>query len=119
MSFSIGKLFGPGEPPLSEDENRLLAQLQANRKSVVYQQIPDKMMTEFMTGIFPDRQLVRIVRKVFHSKLIADKPSLRSVYLEDLIRYALTINRFSTRLILHHGVDPQAVTALLLKDISL
>jgi hypothetical protein len=119
MSFSIGKLFGPGEPPFSEDENRLLAQLQANRKSVLYQQIPDKMMTEFMTGIFSDRQLVRIVSKVYRSKLIADKPSLRGIYLEDLIRYALTINRFSTRLILHHGVGPQAVAAILLKDISL
>jgi hypothetical protein len=77
------------------------------------------MMTEFMTVIFSDRQLVHIIKKVFRSKLMTDKQSLRGMYLDDLIRYALMINRFSTRLILHHGVDPRTVTELMLKDINL
>jgi uncharacterized membrane protein len=118
MGFSIGKIFGPGEPPLTEEETHLLTQLQANRKDALYQQIPDNMMTEFMTVIFSDRQLKNIIKKVFHSKLISDKTSLRGVYLEDSIRLSLSMNRFSTRLILHHGVSPQTVAAIMLKDVS-
>jgi len=119
MGFSISKLFGPGEPPFSDAENKLLTQLQANRKDALYQQIPDKMMTEFMTVIFPDRQLRSIVKRVFRSKLISDKPSLRGGYLEDTIRLSLSMNRFSSRLILHHGIDARAVAGVMLKDISL
>lgn len=119
MSFSFKKLLGTGEPPLSDTENRVLTQLQANRKTALYQQIPDRMMTEFMTVIFSDRQLVHIIKKIFRTKLIDDKQSLRGIYLDDLIRYTLMINRFSTRLILHYGVDPGIVAELMLKDINL
>jgi hypothetical protein len=119
MGFSFSKLFGPGEPPLSATEKQVLTQLQANRKTALYQQVPDTMMTEFMTVIFSDRQLVHIIKKIFRSKQIADKQSFRGMYLDDLIRYSLMINRYSTRLILHHGVDPGIVAELMLKDINL
>ena len=108
--FSIDK-------PLNAVETNLLTKLQANRKVVLYQEIPDNMMNEFISSIYSNRQLVRIIKKAYRSRLIGDRADVSRVYLEYLLRLALTANQFGARLIVHHGVDPEIIITIILKDI--
>ena len=108
--FSIDK-------PLNSVETDLLTKLQANRKVVLYQEIPDNMMNEFISSIYSNRQLVRIIKKAYRSRLIGDRADVSRMYLEYLLRLALTTNQFGARLIVHHGVDPEIIITIILKDI--
>jgi hypothetical protein len=106
-----------GDKPLNAVETALLTKLQANRKVVLYQEIPDNMMNEFITGIYSNRQLVRIIKKAYRSRLIGDKADVSRMYLEYLLRLALSSNQFGARLIIYHGVDPEIIVTMILKDI--
>jgi hypothetical protein len=120
MSFSIKKFLGLTiEPPLTDVEIRLLTQLQVNRKATMVELIPDNMMIQFITTIYPDRNLKSITKKIYRSKFIGDKADLRRAYLEDLIHSCLSINRFGRKLLLYHGIDPQTVVNIMLIDINL
>jgi uncharacterized membrane protein len=120
MSFSIKKFLGLTiEPPLTDIETCLLTQLQANRKVALKEIIPDTLMIQFITTIYSDRNLKSITKKICRSKFIGDKADLRiSYYAEDLLRSCLSMNHFGRNLILHHGINPQAVVDIMLRDIN-
>ena len=120
MGFSMKKFLGPRQEnlPFKESENRLFIQLQANRKMALAEIIPEGLMIQFLTNIFPDGQLRAITNAVYNTKSI-DGESLRRIYLEDILRSTLSINRFGRKLILHHQVDPEDIVKIMLRDIDI
>ena len=120
MTFSIMKFLGLSvEPPLTDVEIHIFTQLQTNRKVTMAELIPDNMVIPFMTTIYSDLRLKSITKEIYRSKLIGDKADLRRAYLEELIHSSLSINRFGRKLLLYHGIDPQNVVNIMLRDINL
>jgi hypothetical protein len=118
MNFSIKKFLGLAtEPPLSDIDTRLFAQLQANRKVALAEIIPDELMLRFMTGILSDRNLKMITQMVSRARFTNGNANLHGAYLEDLIRACLATNHFGRKLIVHYGIDPQSIVDIMLRDI--
>ena len=119
IGFLIKKFLGTTkEVPFTDFEKDILTQLQSNRKATVAELIPDSMIIEFITTIYSDRRLKSVIHSVYSSELIRNKADSRRAFLEDSIRSCLSINRFSRRLILYHGIDPQTVVKRMLIDIK-
>jgi hypothetical protein len=101
------------ETPLNESELRLLAQLQDNRQMAL-QKIPADMKNEFISSVYPDKQLKSFVRAVGNNHISEE---LRSSFLEDAIRLSISIKRFGIRLIINHRMDPQVIAKIMMDNI--
>jgi hypothetical protein len=101
------------DKPLSDDQQRMLEQLQTNRAKAVYI-IPEGLWKEFLNSVFSDSRLKYIAVRALTSP--ESRGIYRSEYVSGHINTCLGIRSFGTRL-MAMGVDPKCVVNEMLENI--
>ena len=107
------------DPPLFGSEIRLFAKLKENRRIAVEQVIPKDMKFDFITSVFPDRQLELFVKSTYRrGKLKKDSIGRMEFLIQEIKNFLSSEYMTGWNLTSHFGINQDSIVEIMLRGVE-